>query len=108
MGLVAAAVGDAAQLLDIEVDQLAGVLALVADDHPAGPVSGGQAAHPVAAEHPIDGRASHAQPPGETVRSLAVTAPSGQHATDLGGGQGVGQRWGRLLRSARPAGPWAR
>jgi hypothetical protein len=38
MDLVAAAVGDAAQLLDIDVDQLPGMLALVADDHPAGPV----------------------------------------------------------------------
>jgi integrase len=36
VGAVAATVGDAAQLLDVDVDQLAGVLALVAHHHPAG------------------------------------------------------------------------
>jgi hypothetical protein len=49
MDPVAAAVGDAAQLLDVQMDQLARVLALVADHHPAGPVSVGQPTHPVAA-----------------------------------------------------------
>src|SRR4030095_802883 len=45
---VAAAVRDAAQLLDVEVDQLAGPLALVADHGAAGPVGVGQAAQAVA------------------------------------------------------------
>jgi hypothetical protein len=35
VGTVAAAVGDAAQLLDVQVDQLPGPLALVADDRAA-------------------------------------------------------------------------
>jgi len=45
---------------------------------------------------------------GHDTRALAVTAASGQQATDLGGGEGVGQRCGRELRSASPAWPWAR
>jgi pimeloyl-ACP methyl ester carboxylesterase len=90
VGAVAAAVGDAAQLLDVDVDQLAGMLALVAHDHPAGPVGVGKPAHPVTPKDPIDGRASHPKPPGQPMRPLAVTAASGEHATDLGSGEGVG------------------
>jgi hypothetical protein len=87
---VAATVRDAAQLLDVDVDQLPGMLALVADHHPAGPVGVGESAHVMTGQDPIDGRAGHAQLPGQSVRALAVTAAGGQHATDLGGGEGVG------------------
>jgi hypothetical protein len=52
MDLVPTAVGDAAQLLDVEVDQLTGVLTLVADHRAADPVDLGQAAHARAAQHP--------------------------------------------------------
>jgi hypothetical protein len=87
---VAATVRDAAQLLDVDVDQLPGMLALVADDHPAGPVGVGKPALAMTAQDPIDGRASHPKPPGQPMRPLAVTATGGQHATDLSGGEGVG------------------
>jgi hypothetical protein len=53
MDLVPAAVGDAAQLLEVEVDQLAGVLALIADHHPADSVGAGKPVHAMAAQHPI-------------------------------------------------------
>ena len=54
MGAVAATVGDPAQLLDIQVDQLAGPFALVAHDRAAGPVGVDQPVQAVAAQHPID------------------------------------------------------
>src|SRR4029450_9487610 len=56
MHAVAAAVGDAAQLLAVEGGQLAGVLTLIAHHHPAGPVGVGQPAHAVASQDPIDRR----------------------------------------------------
>jgi hypothetical protein len=105
---VAATVRDAAQLLDVDVDQLPGMLALVADDHPAGPVGVGKPALAMTAQDPRDGRASHPKPPGQQMRPLAVTATGGQHATDLSGVRAWGQRCGRELRSASPAWPWAR
>jgi hypothetical protein len=91
MELVAATVGDAAQLLDVQVDQLARPLALVADHDPAGPVGVGKPAHVMAAQHPIDRRAG--------------AAAGGQHLTDLAAGRAWGQRRGREGRSASPAGP---
>jgi hypothetical protein len=53
---VAAPWAEPSQLLDIHVDQLTGVGALIAADHLAGgPVHGGQPVHSVAAQHPVDG-----------------------------------------------------
>jgi hypothetical protein len=52
MDPVAATVRDAPELLDIQVDQLARVLALVADHDPAGPVGVGESTHAVAAQTP--------------------------------------------------------
>jgi hypothetical protein len=103
MDLVPAAVGDAAQLLEVEVDRLAGVLALIADHHPADSVGAGKPVHAMAAQHPIDGRAGHPQPVAKPVRALAVAAPGGQDPTDLAGWQGVEATVGREVRSARPA-----
>ena len=80
MDLVPAAVGDAAQLLEVEVDRLAGVLALIADHHPADSVGAGKPVH-----------------------AMAAAAPGGQDPTDLAGWQGVGATVGREVRSARPA-----
>jgi hypothetical protein len=80
MDLVPAAVGDAAQLLEVEVDRLAGVLALIADHHPADSVGAGKPVH-----------------------AMAVAAPGGQNPTDLAGWQGVEATVGREVRSARPA-----
>ena len=94
MDLVAAAVGDAAQFLDIDVDQLAGMLALVADYHPADPIGVSQATHAMAAKHPIDSGTGHPQPPGQAVWALAVTPPCDQDPTDLGASEGVGAAMG--------------
>jgi hypothetical protein len=52
MDLVPAAVGDAAQLLEVEVDRLAGVLALIADHHPADSVGAGKPVHAMAVAAP--------------------------------------------------------
>jgi hypothetical protein len=52
VGAVAAPIGDPAQLLDIQVDQLAWPLALVAPDDAAGPVGAGKPVPAVAAQHP--------------------------------------------------------
>ena len=107
MGAVAATVGDAAQLLDVQVDQLAGVLALVAYDHPAGPVGVGKAAQVVAAQHSLDRGARHGQVVAKPMGTLAA-APGGQQPRHLGGRERMGRRWGREDRSASPAHPWAR
>jgi hypothetical protein len=77
---VTAAVRDAPQLLDVQVDQLARMLTLVAHDDPAGPVTMGQAAHPVAAQHPVDGGAGHPQLVAEPMRALAAAPAVGPGA----------------------------
>jgi hypothetical protein len=46
---------DAAELLDVQVGQLAGTLAAIAHGHAGGPVGIGQPAQAVAAQHSIDG-----------------------------------------------------
>jgi hypothetical protein len=81
VGAVAAAVGNAAQLLDIDVDQLAGPLALVAHDRAAGPVGVDQPVQTVAAQHPIDGRARHPQVVAEPV-GVPGDAGGGRPALD--------------------------
>jgi hypothetical protein len=108
MDAVAATIGDAAQLLDVKVDQLAGMLALVAHDRAAGPVDAGQPVHAVAGQDPIDRRAGHPQVVAESMWALTAATPGGQHPTDLAGAEGGGQCWGRQERSPRPALPWAR
>jgi hypothetical protein len=52
MDPVAAAVGDAPEFLDLQVDQLARVLALVAHDDAADAVGTGQPALAMTAQHP--------------------------------------------------------
>jgi hypothetical protein len=85
-----AAVRDAPQFLDVQADQLARMLTLVAHGDPAGPVSMGQAAHPVAGQHPIeDGGAGHPQVVAEPVRALAAAPAGSQHPTHLAGCQRV-------------------
>jgi hypothetical protein len=59
MDPVAAAVGDAPEFLDVQVNQLARLLALAGHDHAADPVHARQPAHAIAAQHAIDGRAGH-------------------------------------------------
>jgi hypothetical protein len=103
---VAAAVGDAAQRLDIQVDQLAGAGALVAADHPpGGPVHGGQPTQAVADQHAMDGGGRPTDPEGDAGWAELVGAAQ---PADLGLDRGwdlVGWRWAVLGRSTRPAGP---
>ena len=63
----AAAWGDAAQLLDVHVEQVSGPGVLVAAaDHPPGrPVQPAEAVEAEPAEHAVYGRRGHAQPPGD-------------------------------------------
>ena len=72
MDLVAAAIRDAPELLDVQVDQLTRVLTLIAHHRAAGPVEVGEATHAMAGQHPVDGRAGHPQLPGEAVGALAA------------------------------------
>src|SRR6185503_10593120 len=62
MGVPAAAVGDAAKFLDVDVDELAGVVGVDPADHPpGGAVHPAQAVQPEPAEHPMDRRGRHPQ-----------------------------------------------
>jgi hypothetical protein len=75
VGAVAAALGDAAQLLDVEVDELAGRRALVAaDDPPAWPVQHGQPVQAVAAPEAVHGPGRPANPGGDPGRAELVLA----------------------------------
>jgi hypothetical protein len=56
------AVGDAAELFDVDVDELAGPASFVAaDDLARGPVEEGQAVQAVPGQDPVDGRGGQAQ-----------------------------------------------
>ena len=68
---LAAALGDAAQLLDVQVDQGAGTGVLVADDLPGGGVEPGKAVDGRAAQDGVDGGAGDAQRPPDAVRPPA-------------------------------------
>ena len=83
MDAVATTIRDAAQLLDVQVDQLTRVLALVADHDAAGAVAVGKPTHAVAAQHPIDRRAGHPEVVAEPMGALAAATPSHQHPTHL-------------------------
>src|SRR4029453_8139468 len=68
--LVAAAVGNVAQLLDVHVHQLTGPVTFVTSHYSAdvlagGPVQVGQAGQPVAAQDRVDGGGGHAEVAGE-------------------------------------------
>ena len=116
VGAPAAAVGDAAELLDVHVDQLAGPVAFVADrgglrgpDHLTGHrVALAQVGHAVAAQDPRHRAGRHAELGAEPVRPAAV----------LGAGREdllprprrvvrVGIVCGREDRSTSPASPSA-
>jgi hypothetical protein len=87
--LVPAADGDVAQLLDVDVDHVAGTFVLVAADHPAGgPIEIGQPRHPVAAQHLVHRRGR--DPQQEPDAGLAP--PPGHPDLDdapLGAGRGL-------------------
>jgi hypothetical protein len=71
-----AAVGDVAELLDVDVDQLAGPLALVAaDGQPGTAVQVRQARAAVAAQDRVDGRRRQVQPGPDPGRARAPGEP---------------------------------
>jgi len=88
MDPVAATIRDPAEL-DIQVDQLAGVLALTAHHRPAGPVGVGEPAHAMAAQDPIDGRVGHPEVVAEPLGTLAAAPTGGQHPMGLAGRQSI-------------------
>ena len=72
---LATALGDAAEFLDVEVNQRAGAGMLVADDLPCGAVEPCEAVESGTAQDGVDGGASDAQPPPDAMR------PPGEHAS---------------------------
>jgi hypothetical protein len=105
VGAMAATIWDPAQLLDVDVDQLAGMLTLVAHHRAAGPVDAGQAVQAVAAQHPIDGGAGHAQVVAESMGPWRRRRRAASTRWTWLVVSAWGYRWGRELRSASPAGP---
>ncbi len=76
---VAAAVGNPAQLLDVDVDQFAGSGAFVAADGLAGrTVQGGQGRLAVSLEDAVSGRGRDVAPDGQPERAYAVFAPEAE------------------------------
>jgi hypothetical protein len=72
---VAATIGDAAQLLDVDVDQLAGSGALIAEDHPTrGPVQHRQPTQAVADKDAVHGGGGSADPGADPGRAELVGA----------------------------------
>ena len=103
MDTMAASRRDAAQLLDVHVDQLTGVGALIAADQlPSRPVHPGQPVQAMAAQHPRDGRGRQPNQRGDPSRAeLAGLAQLQDLGLELEGGR-RGWRWARLGRSTRP------
>ncbi|GHB79659.1 hypothetical protein GCM10010377_82140 [Streptomyces viridiviolaceus] len=100
---VASAVGNPAEFLHVDVDELAGPPAFVAaDDLSGGPVQVGQPVQAVAGQDPVGGRGGQAQDRAEAggaeFAGLAQSADAGLH------GRRSAVR-GRLERSARPGAP---
>jgi hypothetical protein len=70
VGAPAAAVGDSAELFDVYVHQIAGVLAFVAAHRfTGGPVQVRQPRHAFADQHPVHGRGVHPEPAGDHRRA---------------------------------------
>jgi hypothetical protein len=76
--VMTAPIGDAPELLDIDVEQLAGPCALVAHDLPGGTVQLPQPRHPVAAQDGMHPRACLPELPGDTVRAQPAALPARQ------------------------------
>ncbi len=93
---VPTAVGDAAELFDVDMDQVAGTLVLVsvrvrsADGQAGGLVEVGEFGHLVAAQHGLDGRFRQVQVVGDAVR--APSAGESQ-CDDAAFGAGRGPVW---------------
>jgi hypothetical protein len=103
---VAATGGDVAELLDVDVDQRAGVGVLVAAHRRSGgPVQVAEPAE-VAAEHDlVDGRGGQTDPWGDLGRSQPLPQAQLDDLRTCGVGVRRGLWCGRLERSAIPAGP---
>ena len=71
-----AAVGDVAELGDVDVDQRAGMVVLVAAQRFAGdPVDVGEPVDPAPHQHRVHGRGRHPEPAGDLDRAEPVTPP---------------------------------
>lgn len=78
----ATAVGDATELLQVEVQQLARTLADVAERRPGRPVAIAQASATVPADDGVDRRARAVQQRRQSVRSVPRAKPEPEDATD--------------------------
>lgn len=101
----AATVGDAPDLLDVDVDQFAGSIALVAHRVAGGPVQVVQPRPAVAGQYRIHRGGGHAQPPGQLMRAQLAGRALG-HDLALAGAAGAPRRAVRPVRAVvqpRPA-----
>ena len=78
-----AAFGDAAELLDVDVEQLARSLAHIADRDAGRPVLVPQARESPPGQHVPDGRAGHAHDGREAVRPEPMVVTGGEDGIDL-------------------------
>jgi hypothetical protein len=106
---VPAAVGDIAELGDIDMDQRAGMSMLITTQRLAGDtVDMGQPVDPAPGQHRVHRRARHIEPTSDLNRTEPATPPQ---AHDLAHNLGLGLAGlvcGRELRSAIPAAPSVR
>jgi hypothetical protein len=103
---VAALGGDAAELLDVQVDQVAWLVMLVAADRAAGrAVHEGQPVHPVADQHLMDGRGGHTEAGGDAGRAEPLAAAQPEDALLQAGGGPPRTPQGDAGPSTRPAWP---
>ncbi len=107
--LVAAAVGDAAEFLHVDVDQLAGPVAFVAaHGFAGGPVQVGKAGQAVTVQDAVGGGGGDAASGGKPQRSDAVLSLQADDLLLDRGRGAVGLMVGWLERSCRPAVPCRR
>ena len=104
---VAAAGRDAPEALHVDVEQLARPLSDIADGDPGQPVGMGKAAHAVAPEDAVHGRARMAER-GPTMRTPTTPRDGLRIRATWRSVRARGRRRGRAERSSRPAGPSAR
>jgi len=105
-GDAVAEAGDLAELLAVEVEQLAGGGALVADRRRRR-LEGAEASEAEAAQHAADGRARPAERPGDARSAPALAAQALDRGDDIGR-RPAGERAGAELRSWRAGSPPSR
>jgi len=106
LGPVTAILGDPAELLGVQVDQVAGPWVLVAADRPAGwAVQPGQPVHSVADQDAVHGGGRQTKPGGDAGRAEPFTPAQPEDALLEVGGGPPGLWAGTLERSTRPAWP---